>query len=114
MQGTTRLSQLKCVACRGGEPTVTDEELREYLPQIPEWRVMEMGGVQRLQREFKFKDFVQALEFVNRIGAIAEEEDHHPRIVLEWGRVTVQWWTHVIHGLHRNDLIMAAKTDQLL
>lgn len=108
------LSELKCVACRGGEPPVSDEELREYLPQLPEWRVIEVDGVKRLEREFKFKNFAQPLEFVNRIGAIAEEEDHHPRIILEWGRVTVQWWTHVIRGLHRNDLIMAARTDRLL
>ena len=110
----SELSRLKCVACRGGEPTVTPEELREYLAQIPEWRVIEVDGVQRLERQFKFKDFAQALAFVNRVGAAAEEEDHHPRIVLEWGRVGVQWWTHVIKGLHRNDFIMAAKTDQLL
>ncbi|MGE5249552.1 MAG: 4a-hydroxytetrahydrobiopterin dehydratase [Bacteroidota bacterium] len=110
----SELSRLKCVACRGGEPTVTSEELREYLPQIPEWRVIEVDGVQRLERQFKFKDFAQALAFVNRVGSAAEEEDHHPRIVLEWGRVGVQWWTHVIKGLHRNDFIMAAKTDQLL
>lgn len=110
----SELSRLKCVACRGGEPTVTPEELREYLAQIPEWRVIEVDGVQRLERQFKFKDFAQALAFVNRVGAAAEEEDHHPRIVLEWGRVGVQWWTHVIKGLHRNDFIMAAKTDRLL
>jgi 4a-hydroxytetrahydrobiopterin dehydratase len=108
----SELSRLKCVACRGGEPTVTPEELREYLPQIPEWRVIEVDGVQRLERQFRFKDFAQALAFVNRVGAAAEEEDHHPRIVLEWGRVGVQWWTHVIKGLHRNDFIMAARTDE--
>ena len=82
-------------------------------PQIPEWMVREVDGMQRLERVFKFKDFAQSLEFTNRIGAIAEEEDHHPLIVLEWGKVTLQWWTHTIGGLHKNDFIMAAKSDQL-
>jgi 4a-hydroxytetrahydrobiopterin dehydratase len=75
--------------------------------------VIEVEGMQRLERTFKFKNFAQALEFTNKVGAIAEEEDHHPRIVTEWGKVTLQWWTHVIGGLHKNDFIMAAKSDEL-
>ena len=66
-----------------------------------------------LERSFKFKNFSQALEFANKVGAAAEEEDHHPLIVTEWGRVTLQWWTHTIGGLHKNDFIMAAKTDEI-
>ena len=107
------LVQLRCVACRAGEPTVTDAEIEQLKPQIPEWQIKEVDGVKRLERTFKFKDFVEALAFTNQIGKIAEEEGHHPLIVTEWGRVTVQWWTHKIKGLHRNDFIMAAKTDQL-
>jgi len=110
----TILSQQKCVACRGGEPTLTDTEIVELQPQVPEWQVKEVGGMKRLERVFKFKNFVQALEFTNKIGAIAEEENHHPLIVTEWGRVTLQWWTHKIGGLHKNDFIMATKTDALL
>jgi len=110
----TNLHQMKCVACRAGEPTVTDREITMLHPQIPEWQVKEVDGVQRLERVFKFKNFVQALEFTNRVGAISEEEGHHPLIVTEWGRVTVQWWTHKIGGLHKNDFIMAAKTDNLI
>lgn len=72
-----------------------------------------MEGIKRLQRVFKLKDYAEALALANRIAAIAEEEDHHPLITLEWGRVTVQWWTHVITGLHKNDFIMAARTDEL-
>jgi 4a-hydroxytetrahydrobiopterin dehydratase len=72
-----------------------------------------VDGIKRLERLFKFKDYAEAVAFTNKIAAIAEEEDHHPRIVLEWGRVTVQWWTHVVKGLHRNDFIMAAKTDEM-
>jgi 4a-hydroxytetrahydrobiopterin dehydratase len=102
-----------CVACRGGEPTLTEAEIAELHPQIPEWEVVAQDSILRLQRIFKLKNFVAALEFTNRIGAIAEEQGHHPLIVTEWGRVTVQWWTHKIGGLHRNDFIMAAKTDEL-
>ena len=108
----TNLSQFKCVACRGGEPTVTDAEIAEFQPQVPEWQIKEVEGIKQLERVFKLKNFVQALEFTNKIGAIAEREGHHPLIVTEWGRVTVQWWTHKIGGLHKNDFIMAAKTDE--
>jgi 4a-hydroxytetrahydrobiopterin dehydratase len=103
----------KCVACRKGEPTLTDAEIGDLLLQVPQWQVKEVEGMKRLERTFKFKDFAEALEFTNKVGAVAEEEDHHPRIVTEWGKVTLQWWTHVIGGLHKNDFIMAAKTDQL-
>lgn len=109
----TELSQLKCVACRGGDPSLTESEITELLPQIPEWTLVERDGIPRLQRVFKFKNYAQSLEFTNKVAAIAEEEDHHPLIVLEWGKVTVQWWTHVVKGLHKNDFIMAAKTDGL-
>jgi 4a-hydroxytetrahydrobiopterin dehydratase len=105
---------MKCVACRRGEPTLTQERITELLPQIPQWRVIEVDGEKRLERVFKFKDFAEALAFMNRVGDIAEEEDHHPMLVTEYGRVTVTWWTHIIGGLHQNDFIMAARTDQLL
>ena len=108
------LQQMKCVACRGGEPMLTDAEIVELHPQVAEWQIKGTDGIKRLERAFKFKNFAQALEFTNKVGAIAEEEDHHPLIALEWGRVTVQWWTHIIKGLHKNDFIMAAKTDELV
>ena len=107
------LAQMKCVACRGGEPTVTNDEIDALHPQIPEWHVKEVDGIKRLERVFKFKNFVQALEFTNKVGAIAEEEDHHPMLVTEYGKVTVDWWTHTIQGLHMNDFIMAAQTDEI-
>jgi len=107
------LTQLKCTACRGGDPTLTDSEIDGLQPQVPEWRVIEVDGVKRLERVFTFKDFVAALAFTNMVGDLAEEEGHHPAILTEWGRVTVTWWTHKIKGLHRNDFIMAAKTDEL-
>jgi len=110
----TDLHQIKCVACRGGEPTLTDSEVEEMLPQIPEWQVIEINGIKRLERVFKVKNFIEAVAFTNKIALIAEKEDHHPLIITEYGRVTVDWWTHKIKGLHKNDFIMAAKTDRLI
>ena len=109
----TDLATGKCVACRGGEPKLTEAEIEELKIHVPQWQVKDMDGMQRLERVLKFKNFAQALEFTNKVGRIAEEEDHHPLIITEWGRVTLQWWTHKIGGLHRNDFIMAAKTDEL-
>lgn len=109
----TDLSRQRCVACRSGDPSLTDSEIAELLPQVPEWETVTQDNILRLQRIFKFKDYAQAVEFTNKVASIAEEEDHHPLIVLEWGKVTVQWWTHVVKGLHRNDFIMAARTDAL-
>ena len=108
------LTSQKCEACRKGAPTVTDEEKEEYRPQVPEWEVVEREGVERLERVFAFPDFAEALEFTNRVGELAEAEAHHPAILTEWGKVTVTWWTHKIRGLHRNDFVMAARTDGLL
>jgi len=107
------LSREQCEACRADAPRVSDEELRELMPQIPDWAATVVDGVMQLTREYKFADFVQAMAFANRVGEIAEETGHHPAILVEWGRVTVNWWTHKIRGLHRNDLIMAARTDEL-
>jgi len=111
--GMEELLQLKCVACRKGAPTVTEDEVGSFLPQVPEWDITALGGIQRLERTYRFKDFGQALFFTNQVGELAEAEGHHPALLTEWGRVKVTWWTHKIRGLHRNDFIMAAKTDQL-
>lgn len=110
---TLPLVSQKCVACRKGAPTVTDAEMAAFLPEIPDWQVVEQDGVKRLERTFKFPDFVSALAFTDRVGAMAEEEGHHPLLVTEWGRVKVQWWTHKIRGLHQNDFIAAAKSDAI-
>ena len=107
------LTKMKCIPCRGGEPTVTDLEIKGFHPQVSEWEIIERNNIKRLERVFRFKNFRQALEFTNKIGDIAEQEGHHPVIVTEWGRVKVSWWTHKIKGLHQNDFIMAAKTDEL-
>src|SRR5947209_3825459 len=108
------LTQERCTACRVGEPTLTDEELEQLRPQIPQWSIVERDGIRRLERTFKVRDFVAALALTDKIGVLAEAEGHHPAILTEWGRVTVTWWTHKIRGLHRNDVIMAAKTDELV
>jgi 4a-hydroxytetrahydrobiopterin dehydratase len=107
------LADGKCVPCRGSEPALTNSQISELMPFVPLWQLKEVDGVKRLERIFKLKNFAEALKFTDQIGAIAEAEDHHPLIVTEWGRVTVQWWTHKIRGLHNNDFIMAAKTDEL-
>src|SRR5262245_15451636 len=107
------LTAEKCTACRPDAPKVTEAEIASLKPQIPEWRITEVEGIARLERTFRFPDFAQALAFTNRVGALAEEEGHHPALLTEWGKVTVSWWTHKIRGLHRNDFIMAAKTDIL-
>jgi 4a-hydroxytetrahydrobiopterin dehydratase len=104
---------MKCVPCRGGEPPLTKAEIEELKSQVPEWEIVEVENVPRLMRTFKFKNFARALAFTNQVGEIAEEEDHHPSLLTEWGKVTVTWWTHKINGLHQNDFIMASKTDAL-
>jgi 4a-hydroxytetrahydrobiopterin dehydratase len=109
----SELSEMRCTACRGDEPTLTDAEIVELLPQLPEWQVVQREGIKRLERVFKFSNFAQALAFTHKVGEQAEEEGHHPALLTEWGRVKVTWWTHKIGGLHRNDFIMAAKTDEL-
>lgn len=108
-----QLSKMRCEACRKDSPRATEQEIREYLEQLPEWEIVRQDGVDRLQRVFKFANFVDALAFTNQVGALAEAEGHHPLLTTEWGRVTVQWWTHAIGGLHINDFILAARADQL-
>ena len=108
------LTSEKCTACRRDSPQVTEAEIQELKPQIPDWTFVERDGIPRIERVYRFPDFAEALNFTNRIGAIAEEEGHHPAILTEWGRVTVTLWTHKIRGLHRNDFLMAAKIDARL
>ena len=105
------LAKETCVPCRGGEPTLNENEIGALVPEVPGWRVAERDGVKRLERELRFADFASALDFTVGIGERAEEAGHHPALLTEWGRVTVSWWTHAIGGLHRNDFVMAARTD---
>jgi 4a-hydroxytetrahydrobiopterin dehydratase len=107
-----RLASMTCVACRGDEPALTPEEIGDVRRQTPDWQIVQRAGMEALERIFTFPDFAAALAFTNMVGALAEEQGHHPALLTEWGRVTVTWWTHAIRGLHRNDFIMAAKTDE--
>lgn len=102
-----------CVACRADAPHATDAEITELMPQIPEWTIVDGEQGKELQRTFEFGNFAEALAFTNRVGELAETEQHHPALLTEWGKVRVSWSTHKIHGLHRNDFIMAARTDAL-
>ena len=109
----SELEQERCVACRADSPMVTFEEIAELHPIIADWELTDEDSISRLKRSFLFRNFAEALAFSDLVGEVAEAEGHHPRIVTEWGRVTVSWWTHKIKSLHRNDFIMAAKTDQI-
>lgn len=108
----TALNQANCVACAADAPRVSEEELAELLNQIPDWNIEVRDAVMQLEKVFAFKNFRHALAFTNAVGALAEKEGHHPGLLTEWGKVTVTWWSHSIKGLHRNDFIMAAQTDQ--
>ena len=92
---------------------LTAVEIADLLPQVPGWSVITEDGMSRLNREFSFDDFAEALSFTNRIGQLAEEADHHPRLVTEWGRVTVTWWSHSEGGMVAADIEMAKKVDAL-
>jgi len=99
-----------CVPCRGGVPPLAGKELENFASQVPAWKII---NGHHITRELTFPDFVQALAFVNKVGALAEEQGHHPDIFLTWGRVAITLWTHKIDGLTESDFIMAAKIDQL-
>jgi len=107
------LKTMHCSRIQREATPLSEGEVNRYLEKVPGWSVVERDGIPRLEKRYKFKDFKEALAFTNRVGGIAEDQDHHPMIATEWGRVTVSWWTHVIRGLHLNDFIMAAKTDEL-
>tara|TARA_R110000868_G_scaffold149995_3_gene372803 strand:+ start:77 stop:472 length:396 start_codon:yes stop_codon:yes gene_type:complete len=108
------LSQEICEACHPRAPKVSEEELGTLLKELPLWQIENRDGVLQLERQFSVKNFVEALAFANNVGELAESANHHPAILVEWGKVTVTWWTHKIGGLHRNDFIMASRTDKLL
>ena len=103
-----------CEACRPDSPMVTEAEAAELLRQIPAWEVVEVKGQHRLRRVFPFRTWMDGIRFATQVGEAAEAVDHHPTITIAWGKVTVIWWTHAIGGLHRNDFIMAARTDAVL
>ena len=104
------LADKTCVPCKGGVPPIKGEELRKLLQQVPQWKAVNEHHITRV---YTFPDFKKALDFVNRVGTVAEEQGHHPDILLTWGKTEVTLWTNKIDGLTESDLIMAAKIDQL-
>jgi 4a-hydroxytetrahydrobiopterin dehydratase len=109
---TIPLADEHCVAVTRTAQRLTGVDRDALLARVGDWRCVTRDGVERLERQFRFADFAEALAYTNRIGAQADAEDHHPDILTQWGRVTVTWWTHVVGGLHRNDFVMAALTDR--
>ena len=106
------LTSQKCVPCEGDVKPFTAKQVAIYKPQVPDWSVLDD---KKIEKTFKFTDFAEALEFINKVGEIAESEGHHPDINLyNWNKVTITLWTHAIKGLFLNDFILAAKIDQLL
>ncbi len=110
----TKLAEMHAAGYRAGDTAMMEAEIQRLLPEVPNWQLKEVNGEKRLERVFKFKDFAEALAFTDKVGALAQEENHHPMLITEWGQVTVDWWTHKVKGLHQNDFIMAAKTDELM
>jgi len=105
------LTQKKCVPCEGGVSCLLDNEIKTLSTEVADWNVTDN---KKLNRSFKFKDFLTALAFVNKVGEIAEAEGHHPNICFTWGKVDFEIWTHAIGGLHENDFILAAKINEIL
>ena len=102
----------QCAALSSDSTSASPTEVVDLKTQVPEWTVIN-DGMDKLERSYTFGSFADAMTFTNKVGAIAEEQAHHPQLTTEWGRTTVRWWTHVVGGLHRNDFIMAGKTDAL-
>ena len=106
------LASSSCEACRIDAPIVSDDEASILINEIEGWNVID-DGVKKLKKEFSFSNYNDSVDFSNKVADMAEQEDHHPQIILEWGKVTVIWWSHKIKGLHKNDFICAAKTNNI-
>ena len=107
------LKNQTCDVCRAGAPPASDTEIAEFLDQNSYWGVISTSEQPRLKRKYTFSNYKMTLDFVNKIGQISESQGHHPSLIVEWGSVSVEWWTHKINSIHLNDLIMAAKCDTL-
>lgn len=102
-----------CLSCSSASSVLDRQEITRLLSEVPEYTLTQTDGVQSISKIYTFKNFKDALAFVNKLSIIAEEENHHPKIILEWGKVQISWWTHTINALAINDFIMAAKTETL-
>jgi 4a-hydroxytetrahydrobiopterin dehydratase len=110
---TSPLAKQSCTACSKDAPLVTADQYPSLLSELTDWSIITEDSVDKLVKSYQFDNFVEALEFTNKVGALAELFNHHPLIQTEWGNTRVVWWTHKIKGLHQNDFILAAKTDEL-
>ena len=108
------LKTKSCEVCRIGAPLASKTEIDEFMSQLDGWELIEIDGIKRLKKAFKFNNSEDTLSFTNKIGELCEQEGHRLAILTEWGKVTVTWWSHKIKGLHVNDFIMASKTDALV
>ena len=108
----TELSKKTCSACEIGAPLVSDEQQINFLKDLDGW-LIDNSDISKLIKDFKFNNYEQSIEFANLIADLAEAEDHHPKITLEWGKVSLEWWSNKIKGLHMNDFICAAKSDEI-
>jgi 4a-hydroxytetrahydrobiopterin dehydratase len=109
----TTLANFTCEPCSQNAQPLSINEAQERLKSLSQWQIVEHDGIMKLSRGFKFRDFASALAFTQRVGDIAEQAGHHPVIVTEWGNATVTWWSHAIKGLHLNDFILAARTEEV-
>ena len=109
---SSTLLEKKCTACELGAPLVPDKDQIEFLKDLEGWQI-DKSDISKLVKTFKFSNYVKTLNFVNLIAELSESEDHHPKIIFEWGKVSLQWWSHKIEGLHTNDFICAAKSDEI-
>lgn len=107
-----RLADQVCEACNPNATKLTDDEIQELLPELNEWKLNVVDAIPHLKRVYRFSNFAKALAFTNKVGELAEDVGHHPALLTEWGRVTVEWWSHEIGGLHRTDFILAARSDE--
>lgn len=107
------LAKEKCTACTPDASPVSAVEAATLLQSLPGWKITAFDNVDHLIKAYTFSNFADAMQFTIDVGELAEQENHHPTLITTWGKVTLHWWTHAINGLHRNDFIMAARTDRL-
>ena len=107
------LAESTCEPCGKNAQPLNLGEAQERLKSLSQWQIVEHDGIMKLTRQFTFRNFADALAFSQRVGDVAEQAGHHPVLVTEWGKTTVTWWSHKINGLHLNDFILAARTDEV-
>ena len=107
------LKESKCEACTIGAPLVSDHEAVELLKELDNWKIELHDNIKQLVKQFKFSNYEDSVRFCRKVADLAESEDHHPKMTVEWGKVSLEWWSHKIEGLHMNDFICAAKSDEI-